>query len=40
LNQPFIKDPSKTIRDLIAETVTSTGERIEIRRFTRYALGE
>ncbi|HJN91286.1 MAG TPA: translation elongation factor Ts, partial [Dehalococcoidia bacterium] len=27
LNQPFIKDPSKTIRDLIAETVTSTGER-------------
>jgi len=40
LSQPFIKDPGKTIRDLIAEAVTSTGERIEVRRFTRYALGE
>lgn len=40
LRQPFIKEPSKTIQDLIDETVTSTGERIAIRRFTRYSLGE
>ena len=40
LSQPFIKDPGKTIQDLIADAVTSTGERIEVRRFTRYALGE
>ncbi len=40
LSQTFIKDPSKTIQDLVNETITSTGERIEIRRFTRYELGE
>ena len=40
LTQPFIKDPSKTIQDLVNEAVTATGERIEIRRFTRYELGE
>ena len=40
LTQPFIKDPSKTIQDLVNEAVTATGERIKIRRFTRYELGE
>lgn len=40
LTQAFIKDPSKTIQDLVNEAVTATGERIEIRRFTRYELGE
>ena len=39
LAQPFIKDAGKTIADLISETVASTGEKIEIRRFARYALG-
>ncbi len=40
LTQPFIKDPSKTIQDLVNEAVNATGERIEIRRFTRYAVSE
>jgi elongation factor Ts len=39
LEQPFIKDPGRTISDLINDAVSSTGERIEIRRFTRYELG-
>ena len=40
LAQPFIKDPSKRIRDLINEAVVSTGEQIRVRRFTRYVLGD
>lgn len=39
LEQPFIKDAGRTVADLINEAVSSTGERIEIRRFTRYELG-
>ena len=39
LSQTFIKDPSRTIQDLINETVTSTGEKIAVRRFARYELG-
>jgi elongation factor Ts len=38
LSQPFIKDPTKTIKDLIVETVAKTGENIKVRRFTRYEL--
>jgi elongation factor Ts len=40
LNQPFIKDPKKTITDLLAEFCVKIGENIVIRRFTRYQLGE
>ena len=40
LEQPFIKDPSKTIRDLITEMVGQVGENIRVRRFERFALGE
>lgn len=39
LLQPYIKDPAKTIQDLITETVAKTGENIKIRRFVRYELG-
>ena len=39
LAQPFIKDPGKTIQDLINAAVASTGEKIQIRRFARFALG-
>ena len=39
LAQPFIKDPSKTIQDLINEAVSSTGEKIAVRRFSRFELG-
>lgn len=40
LSQPFIKDPSKTIQDLINETVGKLGENIRVRRFKRFSLGE
>ena len=39
LSQMFIKDPSKTINDLVIETIAKTGENIKIRRFNRYELG-
>lgn len=38
MNEPFIKDESKTIGDMIAARTASFGERIEIGRFIRYAL--
>jgi elongation factor Ts len=40
LLQPFIKDPTKTIQDLITETIAKVGENIKVRRFTRFELGE
>jgi elongation factor Ts len=40
LMQPFIKDPSLTIRDLVNQTITKTGENIKISRFVRYEVGE
>jgi elongation factor Ts len=40
LDQPFVKDPAKTINDLIQEKTAQTGERISIRRFARYKMGE
>ncbi len=40
LDQPFIKDDSKKISQLLAETVAAVGESIQIRRFARFALGE
>ena len=39
LDQPFIKDDSKSITDLINEAVAVLGENIQIGRFTRMALG-
>jgi elongation factor Ts len=40
MRQKYIRDDSKTIQDLINETIVSTGENIVIRRFARWALGE
>lgn len=40
LEQSFVKDPDKTISDLITESIAKIGENIAIRRFTRYQLGE
>ena len=39
LEQPFIKDPSKTIKDLVDDAVRKTGENVRVRRFARFALG-
>ncbi len=40
LEQPFVKDPDKTIQQLLAEKIATIGENIQVRRFTRYKLGE
>ncbi len=40
VDQPFVKDPAKTIAELITEKTAKTGERIAVRRFTRYKMGE
>jgi elongation factor Ts len=40
LEQPFIKDPDKTISALLNEKVSKIGENISIRRFVRFELGE
>ncbi len=40
LEQPFIKDTDKTISQLLTEMVALIGENINIRRFTRYEMGE
>ena len=40
VRQPFIKDPSKSIQDVINETVGKLGENIRVRRFKRFSLGE
>ncbi|EAX48635.1 translation elongation factor Ts [Thermosinus carboxydivorans Nor1] len=40
LEQPFIKDPDKTVQQLINEQIAKIGENITVRRFTRYQLGE
>ena len=40
LEQSFIKDPDKTIMDLLNEKISKIGENIVIRRFVRYEVGE
>ncbi|HML48700.1 MAG TPA: translation elongation factor Ts [Clostridia bacterium] len=40
LEQAFVKDPDKTIKDLIADATASIGEKIDIRRFVRFERGE
>jgi elongation factor Ts len=39
LEQAFVKDPDKSVRDLVLDKTAKIGERIVIRRFTRYELG-
>jgi elongation factor Ts len=38
LTQPFVKDPDKTVGDLLQEIVQRVGENVVVRRFTRYAI--
>ncbi len=40
LEQPYVKDPDITIKDLLNQTIASIGENIQIRRFARFQLGE
>lgn len=40
VDQPFIKDPSKKVNDVLTDIIAKIGENIKIRRFTRYEVGE
>ena len=40
LEQPFVKDTDKSVQDIVNEQVATIGEKIQIRRFVRYAMGE
>jgi elongation factor Ts len=39
LLQPYIKDPDKTVQDIVTEVIAKVGENIKVRRFTRFELG-
>ncbi|HEY3117231.1 MAG TPA: elongation factor Ts [Chloroflexota bacterium] len=39
LNQPFVKDPGQTVRDVVQEVASKTREKVVVRRFTRYQTG-
>jgi elongation factor Ts len=40
MEQPFVKDPDKTVRDMLMELIAQCGENVTIRRFVRFVLGE
>ena len=40
LEQSFVKDPEKTVKDIITDTIAKLGENIIVSRFVRYQLGE
>ena len=40
MEQPFVKNPDQTITDLINDAVLTIGEKITVRRFVRYEMGE
>jgi elongation factor Ts len=39
VDQPFVKNPDKTIKEMVTEKIATIGENITVRRFTRYQLG-
>jgi len=39
LSQPYIKDPTRTVKDIVTEVIAKVGENIRVRRFIRYELG-
>ncbi len=40
LDQPFVKDTDKSVQDVVTDQIAKIGEKISIRRFTRYEMGE
>ena len=40
LDQAFVRDDSKTVGELVGETSAKVGEKVEVRRFARFKLGE
>jgi elongation factor Ts len=39
LSQPFIREPEKTVEEVVRETIAKVGENIKVRRFARFELG-
>ncbi len=39
VDQPFVKAPEKTVKDLLSDQIAKIGENIQVRRFVRYQLG-
>lgn len=39
LEQPYVKDPDKSIKDLVTETISKVGENVTIKRFARFQIG-
>jgi elongation factor Ts len=39
LDQPFVKLPEKSVKEILTEKIAKMGENIQVRRFTRYQLG-
>jgi len=39
IDQPFVKVPEKSIKEILTEAIAKTGENIQVRRFVRYQLG-
>jgi elongation factor Ts len=39
LLQPYIKDPSRTVNDIVVEVIAKTGENVRVKRFVRFELG-
>ena len=40
MEQPFVKDDKKKVGEVVTDAIAKIGENIQVRRFTRYALGE
>ncbi len=40
LKQEYIRDPGKTVKNLVDEVITKTGENVQIKRIARFSLGE
>jgi elongation factor Ts len=39
LNQPYIRDPGRTVQDIVNDVIAKTGENVQVRRFARFELG-
>ena len=40
MEQPFVRDPNLTVKDVIHNVITKTGENIRVKRFARFVLGQ
>ena len=40
MEQAYVRDPDKTVQDVVMENIAKFGENINIRRFVRYEMGE